>query len=342
MNRPKMFAIWMGIALGGSGTIAVAFADAWTGPWGRFLTVVHLMPVLLATIFVQGPILKQPVLAPLGLNLKLGRWWLIAWLSPVLLLALGVLFAWLIFGVDPVLDAQSYVDHKRALLSGEALESFDAQLRESPPPSPIWFWLVVQGLPAGVTLNMLVALAGEIGFRGFLFREVRGGFWRRALLIGLAEAAFLALPAAFGHFFPEHPLRGAASIAAWALVASPVLVYLRVRADSTVAVAIFRGTVLALGVAAAEIAWTAEDWQRPFFGVAGVAAMLVALGACALHDRFVAKTRLIFAPAPGAEGQGAAKKKKQPAPSKAPDDETPDEAADASEEPAAASAARDA
>ena len=130
----------------------------------------HLLPVFLATLFVHGPVLKQPVMEPLGLQLKLGRWWLAGWFGPVLLLALGVLFAWLFFGAEPVLDAATYVTKKRALLGPEHLEAFDRHVRDSPPPSPLWFWLVVQGLPAGLTINLLVSLAGELGFRGFLFR----------------------------------------------------------------------------------------------------------------------------------------------------------------------------
>lgn len=289
MTRAKMFALFFGLALGGSNLVAVLFADAWTTPWARALTVVHLMPVLLATLLLQGPILKQPVMEPLGLQLKLGRWWLAAWLSPVLLLLVGVVFAWLVFGVEPVLDAATYAAKKRALLPEDQLEAFDRHLAESPPPNPLWLWLIIQGLPAAVTLNLLVALAGEIGFRGFLFREIRGGFWRRSVLIGLAEAAWFAPPVAFGLHFPNSPALGVACVVAWCLIASPVLVYLRARSGSVLPVALFRGTMMALTMTAAEMAWDATDWQRPFYGVSGIAAMVVLLGLCVVHDRFAAQ-----------------------------------------------------
>lgn len=285
MTRQKMFAIWFAIAFGGSATIAFVFADGWTGPYARSLTVLHMMPVLLATLFVQGPVLKQPVLAPLGLRLRINRWWLIAWLSPVLLLALGVLFAWVFFGVDPVLDIDSYLAHKRALMEPANLERFDELVRDNPPSEPIWFWLVVQGLPAGLTINSLVTLSTEVGFRGFLFREVQGGFWRRSLLVGLVEAAWLAPAVAFGLHFPDNPMLGVAAITIFCVAVSPVCVYLRVRADSTIAVSLFRGTLLALTLPATELAFDATDWQRPFYGLAGSAALLVLLALYALHDR---------------------------------------------------------
>lgn len=285
MTRPKMFAIWLAIAFGGSAGVAFAFADGWTGEYARALTVVHMLPVLLATLFVQGPVLKQSVLAPLGLKLSINRWWLVAWLSPVLVLVLGVLFAWIAFGVDPVLDVESYLAHKRALMDPENLERFDQLVSESPPRQPIWFWLVVSGLPAGLTINSLVALSTEVGFRGFLFREIRGGFWRRSLLIGLVEAAWLAPALAFGLYFPDNPMMGVALMTLFCVVVSPACVYLRVRSDSTIAVSIFRGTLLALTLPATELAFDATEWQRPFYGVTGSAALLVLLGLFAIHDR---------------------------------------------------------
>lgn len=285
MTRPKMFAIWFVIAYGGSCAIAFAFADGWTSDYARALTVLHMLPVLLATLVVQGPILKQPVLAPLGLKLNINRWWLVAWLSPVVILIFGVLFAWLFFGVEPVLDVESYLAHKRALMAPEHLETFDQLVADNPPSEPIWFWLVVQGLPAGLTINSLVALSTELGFRGFLFREIQGGFWRRSLLIGLAEVAWFAPTVAFGLHFPEQPGIGLVAITVFCIAISPVSVYLRVRANSTLAVAIFRGTLLALMLPATELAFDATEWQRPFYGLAGSAALLVLLGLYALHDR---------------------------------------------------------
>ncbi|MEM9070844.1 MAG: CPBP family glutamic-type intramembrane protease [Myxococcota bacterium] len=294
MTRPKMFAIWLAVALGGSTTVAFLFADGWAGQHARALTIAHMLPVLLATLFVQGPLLKQPVLAPLGLKLSLNRWFLVAWLSPVLVLAFGLLAAWLLFGVDPVLDVATYVEHKRAIVPAEHLEEFERILRESPPPRPLWFWLIVQGLPAGITINLLVSLATEVGFRGFLFREVQGGFWQRSLVIGLVEAMWLAPAVAFGLHFPTNPQLGLGAITLFCVVLSPVLVVIRVRSESTIAVAAMRGTMLALTVAATDFTFGAEDWQRPFYGVAGAVGLAFLLGVFVVHDRFFAKRSLMF------------------------------------------------
>lgn len=293
MTRPKMFAIWLVVALGGSGAVAFLFGDAWAGPSARALSIVHMLPVLLATLFVQGPVLRQPIAQPLGLTLSLNRWWLVAWLSPVAVLAVALLAGWALFGVEPVLDVATYVANKRSLVPPEHLEEFERAVAQSPPPRPLWLWLVAQGLPVGITLNLLVALATEVGFRGFLFREIRGGFWRRSLLIGLAEAAFFAPAVALGLHFPDHPELGLGAMTLFCLCVAPVLVYLRVRSGSTIAVAAMRGTLLALTVAAADFSFGAADWQRPFYGVAGSVGLLALLGSFWVHDRFYAEQRLM-------------------------------------------------
>lgn len=295
MTRPKMFAIFLGIGLGLSGLIVALFPGVWgtVTPEARAVSIVHLMPLLFATLLVQGPLLKQPVLEPLGMRFRPNRWFGIAWLSPVLVLAVALGVLWTAFGFEPVLDTATYLANKRSLLSGEELVNFDRIVTETPPQHP--FYLVLQGLPVGITLNLLIALSTEIAFRGFLFREVQGNFWRRAAIIGLAEAAWLAPPAFLGFYFPENPLIGGVMAILFSFAVSPVLIYIRVRSESVVACAAFRGTVMALTAIAAELAFGAEDWLRPFHGLTGILGLVVLLGLFWVHDQKVAKQSLMKA-----------------------------------------------
>ena len=291
MTRPRMFAIFLGLALGGSALVALLFRNVWGEPGAglRAVTVIHLMPVLLATLIIQGPLLKQPVLEPLGLELRFNIWWLIAWVAPIGVLALSLL-AQKVTGLELALDTESYVQTKRALLPAAERAAFDAHLAGTPPGEPLGF--VLQALPAGITFNLLLALATEVGWRGFLFREVRGGFWRRSAMTGLAEAAFLAPIAYLGWSFDGPSPINALLVIAWCLVASPSLVYLRVRAQSVIAVAAFRGTLWSLAAVASDLGPFASRWVRPFYGWTGIAAMGILLLLLLAHDRFVADARL--------------------------------------------------
>ncbi len=288
-----MFAAFLSIALGGPLAVALLFPDVWEAPSELtfFVYVLHQLPVLLATLFVQGPLLRQPVLAPLGLTGRPNRWWLVAWLAPVVLLALALAVGALL-GDAPALDTAGYIAIRRAGLGPELLASFDEALAASPPSHP--FRYVLNALLVGPLFPLLIALFTELGFRGFLFREVQGGFWRRSLLIGLAEAAFLAPLGAFGYQFPGTPLLGAGLLAAWALLASPALVYLRVRSGSVIAVALFRGTLFAMTTIAADLSGAAPA-LRPFFGAAGLVALALLLLGLFVHDWRFADVRLMGA-----------------------------------------------
>ena len=291
MTRPRMFAIFLGLALGGAGLVAALFAGVWRapGPALRAVTVVHLMPVLLATLAIQGPVLKQPILEPLGLRGRPNRWWLLAWLAPVLVLGIALLVQ-AILDWTIAMDAESYAAAKRAALPPSERAGFDLRLAQTPPIHPGYY--VIQALPAGVTLNLLLALATELGWRGFLFREVQGGFWRRAFYIGWAEAAFLVPIAALGWSFPTRPFAGALLVWAWCMVASPVLVYFRARSASVLAVAAFRGTLWSLAAVAVDLGPQAGELARPFFGWTGLVGMAVLLGILVGYDRWVADIKL--------------------------------------------------
>jgi membrane protease YdiL (CAAX protease family) len=152
--------------------------------------------------------------------------------------------------------------------------------------------LIVMGMPAGLTFNLIPGLCEEIAFRGYYFREVAGGFWTRSTKIGLIWWLWLAPSVAIGNLYGAP---GAASVALalpWCIVASWVLVYLRVRSESVIAVAITRGTMLALTAAAQDLTFGAPTWLGPFYGIGGIVGLSVVWLVFWIHDRTRAKGRL--------------------------------------------------
>lgn len=298
MTRQRMFSIFAAIALGGTWLMVLVFElaspEGLTPELARVATMAAGIPVLLASLIVQGPILQQKVLGPLGLAFKPERWWLGAWALPVVTLAGGLLVLALL-GETVLLDAADQVAHQRAQLEGEALAAFEESLAEGAIPGT--FYRLMSGLFAGLFVNLLFSLASEIGFRGFLFREIQGGFWRRALLIGLFETAWFA-PLAFLGASSVPGVVGLLLASAHIVLLSPALVYLRVRAGSVIPVAIARSSLIALTRVATEIAPDAAPSAHPLFGWPGLVGIALAVGLCLAHDRFIAKQTLVAAPAP--------------------------------------------
>ena len=80
---------------------------------------------------------------------------------------------------------------------------------------------------------------------------------------------------------------------AFCVVLSPSLVYLRVRAGSVMAVALFWSMLITLTRTALDLAGGAPSLYRPFFGLGGILAVLLLLAALSAHDRYVAPQGLM-------------------------------------------------
>ncbi len=264
----------------------------WSGAAARSITIWYTVPALLAVLLVQGPWLKQEILKPLGIRLSVNRWWGIAWLVPVAILFLGMLVSGLA-GFEPVLSVEQLMENKRSLVPADELARFEELVAQSPPPHPLM--LIVMGLPAGLTVNLIPSMCEEVAFRGYYFREISGGFWPRSTKIGLLWWLWLAPSVALGNLYGMPGLGTVALALPWCIIASWVLVYIRVRSGSVIASAIMRGTMLALTNAAADLTFGTPTWLAPFYGLGGLIGLAAVWLAFWMDDRRRATGRLTTA-----------------------------------------------
>src|SRR5512139_814598 len=141
-----------------------ALGGDWQSALGRSVAALYGFPVLLATVIVQGLVMGQGFIEPLGLRVKANRSWLGALGIPLGALAVGVLAATVFFGAEVPLGADAILAHRRAGIPASQLAAFDAYVAANPPPSPLA--LLLLGLPAGLTVGTALALVQEVGFRG--------------------------------------------------------------------------------------------------------------------------------------------------------------------------------
>ena len=261
----------------------------WTGAVGRAVAVWYAFPALIAVLFMQGPVLKQPILEPLGIRFVVSWWWLVAWFLPVAALAVGVIVTWWA-GYEPVLTVEQLIENKRSMVPPGQMTEFEEYLAENRPPHPLM--LIVLGMPAGLTFNLLLAFCDEVAFRGYFFREIPGGFWSRSTVIGVLWWLWLAPSVAAGNFYGVQGIGSVALALPWCVVASWVLVYLRVRSKSVIATALARGTILALTAAALDLTFGAPWWLGPFYGLSGIVGLLVVWLVFWIHDCTRDKGRL--------------------------------------------------
>ncbi|HHY37750.1 MAG TPA: CPBP family intramembrane metalloprotease [Clostridia bacterium] len=152
--------------------------------------------------------------------------------------------------------------------------------------------LLVQGLVAGITTNAVAAFGEELGWRGFLQREfgLMGlGFWRSSALVGFIWGIWHAPLILQGHNYPRHPAAGVFMMIIGALLMLPILGYIRLKAKSVIAAAVFHRTFNGTYALSIMTIKGGNDLLTGTLGLAGFVSLAAVNLALLLCDRFFAK-----------------------------------------------------
>lgn len=321
MPARRKIGMFLAITFVASWSIALTFmalGHAWEGPLAQAVGMLFMLPPALAALIVKGPVAKDPVADDLGLRLRPNRWWMAAWLVPPLLLGITLGVSALLPGVDVVFGAEAFIDFFRERVPAEQLEQFEREVRSGDQIDPL-LRMLIQAMVAGVTINAVIALGEELGWRGFLHHELALGFWRKSAVIGVVWGVWHAPIVALGHNYPEHPAAGVGLMVAWTVLTAPVFTYVRERSGSVASAAILHGTLNAIGGLPLIATRGGNDLLTGFTGFAGFVAVGAVLGLLYLHDRFVATERLMARGATqAAPSEPAEPVKTDPSPREAP------------------------
>jgi len=168
----------------------------------------------------------------LGLTPRLNRWFLVAWGLPVLIAAGSI-------GVSLLVPEVSFNHSPPGLGMPETVGGIHV--------SPLVSVSVV-GILAGPTLNAVYAVGEEVGWRGFLLYELRGlGFWRASAGIGIVWGLWHTPLILQGYNYPGYPIIGIGMMVVFTALQTPLLVFVRLKANSVFASAVFHGTLNGLG-----------------------------------------------------------------------------------------------
>ncbi len=238
-------------------------------PAGIGLSIAYMfMPATMAVV-TQKAVLKSPLRGSLGLRLRPNRWFLVAWLLPALLILATWLAGLLVPGVGLVLGRAEMIAHiTPPNASPEALRSLV-------PVHPLLI-IFLKGLFAGGTINLLAALGEEVGWRGFLLRELGFlGFRRASLTIGVVWGLWHAPLILQGLNYPQHPVAGVFMMVAMTTLATPLMVRLRLKSGSVLAPALFHGVVNAFYDLPRILSTGGSDLVLGLGGGAGLAVLAV-------------------------------------------------------------------
>jgi uncharacterized protein len=203
------------------------------------LGIYMIMPAL-AVIILQKKIYKASLAETMALRFKWNSWWWLAWLGPAIF-AMTVLGVNLLFpDIRYTPDMVGIFERFKDLLTPEQMAEMKAQ---ELPLHPFWITFI-QALVAGITLNAMMALGEELGWRGFLYQEFQNlPFWKATLLIGTVWGFWHAPIVLMGHNYPQHPIPGVFIMTLWTIFLTPAHLLVRAKGKSVIAPAILHGTI---------------------------------------------------------------------------------------------------
>src|SRR5574341_682328 len=211
--------------------IYFAVGGKWNGPFTLAALLVYMFVPMTMAILVQKFVCHELLRQPFGIWFKPNRWFLYAWFAPPFLAIATIGTSLLIPGIHLSPGMEGMFARYGSALTPEQLQ----QMREQIAVLPIHpFWLaLIQGLIAGVTINAVAGFGEELGWRGFLQKELEPlGFWRSSLLIGVIWGIWHAPIILQGYNYPEHPLLGVVMMTVFTTLFAPLIAYARIKAKS--------------------------------------------------------------------------------------------------------------
>jgi len=139
------------------------------------------------------------------------------------------------------------------------------------------FWIaLLQGLIVGGTLNAIFAFGEEIGWRGFLWNELKElGFFRASFLIGLIWGVWHSPLVVRGYNYPIHPKIGVILMIVFCILYTPLINYIRVKTGSVISCAIMHGTINGTGQLAFFLVKGGGDLTVGITGLAGLLVLFI-------------------------------------------------------------------
>lgn len=240
--RWRQVGLFYALAFGGMSAVAVLHLQLRPqGLAGTALTALSMFSPLLAAVVVDRLGGRRPLEGLVRPSFD--RWLLAAMALPVAAVLLTIAVSALMPGATVESSPDHFLDRFAGMISEEDMASAKQQI-SSVPGGTIGLVLISlpQALILGATVNALFAFGEEVGWRGWLHRELEPlGFWRQSLVTGLLWGAWHApIIVATGHNFPEHRWSGVLVFTGVCTAMSPLLAHLRDRGSVWTA-AVFHG-----------------------------------------------------------------------------------------------------
>lgn len=256
-----------------------------------YMAIFYMFIPMIVAIVLQKFVYKDSLKA-LGLSFKLNRWWLIAWILPLVLALLTFGISLIMPGVQFSPGMDGFISRISGSLTPEQLDMLKTQIASA--PYIIFISALIQGLIYGPTINAVAAFGEEYGWRGFLQKQYSYmSFWKMSLVIGIIWGLWHAPIIIQGYNYPQHPVLGVFMMIVFTVLFTPLIAYVRIRSGSVIAAAIMHGTLNATVGISLLYTMGGSDLTVGVMGLAGFVAMGILNLVFILYDKKFSKEPLM-------------------------------------------------
>lgn len=259
---------FMGVPYGSTVSVAV-------------VAIAYMGAPAIAALVVQKGIYKEPI-KNLGLDFKQIKWKQMLWLPLIQVLIclffVGVIF---VFGNKLEIESFGFYSFEKLFLNQkmqEIMMKMGATKSPEIPISPAALLIISISFSAvlGGIINGLFTLGEELGWRGFLFNEMRFlGFIKSNLIIGTIWGFWHAPIILQGHNYPEHPVAGVFMMVVFCISLAFLMSYARIKTKTVIAPALLHGMVNAGAGGVMLLCYNYNDLIGNIAGLAGAIAISI-------------------------------------------------------------------
>jgi membrane protease YdiL (CAAX protease family) len=180
---------------------------------------------------------------------------------------------------------ESFNVHIKEILISKHLDINKVKL----PNIPSWLLFVlfiIEGVIAGVTINLPFMFGEELGWRGLMLIETQKlGFAKANIFIGITWGLWHLPIILMGHNYPNHPYLGILMMCIFTTALAPIFAYVRLKTKSILGACMLHGMINATPAMFGLYITNANELYSSIAGWAGVIACSVLIICIYLFDK---------------------------------------------------------
>ncbi len=229
-----------------SWSLAVGFkllGGKWNTSFALVIATVYMFCPLFSVLILEKVFYHNQIRDTCGINFKFNIWFIVGWLLPLFISFSSIPVAKLFPNIEISYSMEGFIERIKDSLSNQEIQKLKQQIELS--PSSFIFFGIIQSLVAGVTINAVVAFGEEIGWRGFLYNELKQkfNFWQVSIITGFIWGLWHLPLILQGLNYPKYPILGSVWMIIFCILYSPIFNFVRTKANSVIATSVLHGTI---------------------------------------------------------------------------------------------------